>query len=452
MNQYEKNIVDRIAGAIRRGDAAETRRLLTEHPECNFFLELPGLVTTGIESWMDFADQHGQEEVATLLCRELPDLGWSGVNAAISSGDVRRLRWFFAEHPQYVERWPGGIGGMLRSAAHHDQIEVAKMLLEMGVNINDAQMPEESTALSSAISFAGPEMAQFLLSRGADPNIGRPIIGAINRDPEELGLKLVQLLVEHGADVNQTFLWFNDPDVAFTPLEWAQDKPSIAAYLRSKGAVEREKKLQENAALKTLADEVVAYFDEHFGPPRPQAQIEIVPSGPPIAVHVIPAADGRTHVTFFTTGMSEHPMQAPEGIDDHRFAEIFIQLPADWPTDQKALATEQHGWPLRWLRSIAQYPHQNQTWLGGPVTIIANDDPPRPLAPGLMFTSVLLMANQSFTSRDGRTIYLYRMMPLYTEERVLELNDGIAALMRAFDKLEISSVVDLNRPNVALQS
>lgn len=60
------------------------------------------------------------------------------------------------------------------------------------------------------------------------------------------------------------------------------------------------------------------------------------------------------------------------------------------------------------------------------------------------------MADRSFTSRDGREIYLYRLTPLYTEERQLEIDQGIAALMHAFDKYDVPSVVDLTRPNVAL--
>lgn len=339
---------------------------------------------------------------------------------------------------------------MLIGSAREGQITVVEMLLEMGADLNAISIG--STALSRAVGNAPPEMVAYLLSRGADPNdVTRPIIGAINREPEQVALRLVQLLVEHGADVNCEYTVFGDKENTFTPLEWAKGKALIADYLRSKGAVEREKKAPEKATPKNLAEEIVAYFDEHFGAPQRQAQIEMVPTNTPISIHVIPAAENRKHVTVFTTGMSEQPMQAPEGTDDFRFAELFIQLAGSWPIDKESLSDPKHAWPINWLRSIAKYPHQHNTWLGGPVTIIANGDPPEPLAPGLRFTSVLVMADQQFTSRDGRTIYLYRLMPLYTEERSLEIKEGIGALMRAFDNFDVPPVVDLARPNVATE-
>src|SRR5439155_26347202 len=122
------------------------------------------------------------------------------------------------------------------------------------------------------------------------------------------------------------------------------------------------------------------------------------------------------------------------------------QLPANWPhTD---LEDPEHSWPADWLRSTAQYPHLNDTWLGGPVTIIANEEPPQPLAPNTQFTCLLLLALSSFVRRDGRKVQIYRMVPLYTEERNLEIREGIAALMHAFDEFGVPFIVNLERPNI----
>jgi hypothetical protein len=99
---------------------------------------------------------------------------------------------------------------------------------------------------------------------------------------------------------------------------------------------------------------------------------------------------------------------------------------------------------------IAKYPYDHRTWLGGAVTIIANGDPPEPLAPNVKFTSLMLLAERQFAVGDGRIIQFYRLVPLYTEERVLEIEQGIAALMRAFDQFSIPFVVDLKRQNVAV--
>jgi hypothetical protein len=233
----------------------------------------------------------------------------------------------------------------------------------------------------------------------------------------------------------------------------ARERTAIADYLRSKGAVVPEEKAPAaKPKPKTLNEEIVAYFDEHFGPVQKETLIEFVPSEPPIAIHVIPPGKDRDHITLFTTGMSKRAMTVPDNGEEYQFAELFIQLPAKWPFSCDALGDPKNGWPVHWLRSTARYPHQNKTWLGGPVTIIANDDPPKPLAPNTKFTSLLLMAEKEFKSKDGRTIQLYRMAPLYTEERQMEIDHDLPTLLRALDKRKVSFVVDLKRPNVAMQS
>jgi uncharacterized protein len=368
---------------------------------------------------------------------------------------VDEVRQLFHDHPRYARDVKGGISSWLIDTARHGHVAIAEMLVSMGAAIN-ARSQFGSTALGRAIGSGSIEMVAWLLSHGAaisGPELDddRLLISAINREPEEFALQLVQLLVEHGAAVNREYTVFGDKNNRFTALEWAAGKPSVAEYLRSKGAVDRPPKESSMTTPKNLSEEIAAYFGERFGAAQPQAQIEIVPTDPPIAIHLIPASDDRKHVTLFTTGMSEQAMTVPEGTDDFRFAELFIQLPGNWPIDKQSLASQKHGWPIHWLRSIAKYPHQHDTWLGGPVTIIANGDPPEPLAPGLKFTSLLVMADQQFTTNDGRTIYLYRLLPLYTEERNLEIQEGVAALMRALDAADISFVVDLARPNVALK-
>ena len=90
----------------------------------------------------------------------------------------------------------------------------------------------------------------------------------------------------------------------------------------------------------------------------------------------------------------------------------------------------------------------NNTWLGGPVTVIDNEDPPQPLGPGVKYTSWLLLAEQSFKRTDGREVQLYRLTPIYRDERDLERRSGPPALLRAFDRFSVPLIVDMNRPSV----
>ena len=59
-------------------------------------------------------------------------------------------------------------------------------------------------------------------------------------------------------------------------------------------------------------------------------------------------------------------------------------------------------WPIEWLKRIARYPHDNETWLGGPHTIIANDEPPEPFAPNTKMSCLMLLANPSEFGRWTR--------------------------------------------------
>ena len=379
--------------------------------------------------------------------------GFGAACRAIDSGDVAAVRRLLAEHPALKDYSDCIAPSWLHKATRDGaSIEMMRMLLDLGLNVNKTDEGGQDTPLTEAVGGEHLEAAHFLLSRGADPNLGRPLIGAINIESDELALAFVKLLVEHGADVNRSFPVFGSQEVAIEPLTWAegQGKTAIADYLRSKGAVAPEgSKPVDNPAPPDLDAEVVAYFQEHFGLVRPGALIEIVPVEPPIAVHCVPAGDGRDCITLFTTGMSEHAMTVPDGQEDYQYAELFVQLPAGWPLTKKLLGDPKHGWPIHWLRQIAKYPHQQQTWLGAPATLFANGDPPRPLAPHLGFTTWLLLPEFDFVSRERRKVQLYRLVPLYTEERELELKKGLPALLRALDRNKVSFVVDLRRKNVA---
>ena len=214
----------------------------------------------------------------------------------------------------------------------------------------------------------------------------------------------------------------------------------------TKKAAEIKGEVAKPAAQTNVLDEVVQYFRDNVGEVDPRALIEIVPMGHPVTIHLIRPTESRTHLMLFTTGLSSKRMNVPSRLTDYALAELFIQLPADWKYES---SQTQWQWPVEWLRRIAQYPHDNNTMLGGPVTIIANDDPPKPLGPNTNFTSLLMIAEKSFQRIDGETVQLYRVFPIYTDEREPEIREGALALIRAFDRHDVPFIVDLDRPSVA---
>jgi hypothetical protein len=365
--------------------------------------------------------------------------------------EVKRL---LNEHPEQLHGRDGFLPWLL-IAARMENVALVKWLLDRGCDVNAEEATgNRLTALNSAVVFKDTTLARVLLERGVNPNQGRQLICAIT----EGSLEMVELLVRYSADIHRVFeneLTHTPMNALSTAIDWGYDH--IADYLRARGAVlptalprkpEGPKQVQElPAEAVPLKDQILTYFTEQFGPVWKQALMEIVPTEPSITIHVIPPTTKRNHVTLFTVGMSAQPMTVPPGGKDFQYAELFVQLPANWP--YKQLNDPQHTWPMRWLRSTAQYPFHEGTWLGGRYAIVANDDPPKPLAPQLPFTCFLFLAEQSLVARDGRKIQLYRMMPLYTEERNLEIRKGIDALLTALEKQGIALVADPKRRNVA---
>jgi hypothetical protein len=203
-------------------------------------------------------------------------------------------------------------------------------------------------------------------------------------------------------------------------------------------------------ARKKAHDDIIRHMERHFGPVQEQALIEIVPTLG-VAINVIPARPHQNPLILFTTGMSDRPQTVPAGADEYRYTELFVRLPGDWPTTQAALRDDNYFWPFKWLRQIAAYPHDNDTWLGGPFPIIANDEPPQPLAPNTKLSCLLLLRETgeegTVACQDGRQVALYSLIPLYTEERDLEMAQGIRGLFQALQSRGVSFVVEPGRVN-----
>jgi len=381
-----------------------------------------------IETGKEFyhAVRNGEVDVCRKLCNEFPWL-------------VTDHTW--QVHDGFAQTWIG-------VAVLSGEVAMIEMLLDLGFDVNALSGKEQSSALGNAVSKNHYELAKFLLGKGANPNLSRPLIGALNIQPSDRQMVFVRLLVENGCDVNRLYDLYGDISKGFTALNWTKN-PEVVAYLKSKGA-KTAKELSGDGSKPVIStnvlEEVVQYFQDNFGDVDQRSIIEIVPTGHPVAIHAIRPSGNRKHLTLFTTGLSSKRMNVPSELSKFALAELFIQLPGDWNYESPEA---QWHWPVDWLRRIAQYPHDHNTSLGGPVTIIANEDPTKPLGPNTNFTSLLMVAEKSFDRTNGDTVQLYRVVPIYTDERELELREGAPALMRAFDRNDVPFIVDLDRPSVA---
>jgi ankyrin repeat protein len=120
-------------------------------------------------------------------------------------------------------------------------LSIIEKLFHAGCDPNGyVKSPKESRPLEIAVSNDRIDVVEWLLARKADPNIGRPIVAAINHEKSaDTQLALLTLLLNAGADVNRTFPLFGDESKRFTVLDWAmlyKISPKVIEFLKLRGA------------------------------------------------------------------------------------------------------------------------------------------------------------------------------------------------------------------------
>ena len=143
-----------------------------------------------------------------------------------------------------------------------------------------------------------------------------------------------------------------------------------------------------------------------------------------------------------------------KGVKGEEYAELSICLPAVWKISEESFKDEANYWPIRWLKFLARFPHEYNTWLSFGHTI-PNGDPAEPLTHGTKLNTIALLPTVMFDEGfkelklKNKTIKFYSLVPLYREEVDLKLRKGIDSLFHGFDKYGVTDLLDINRPNTA---
>jgi hypothetical protein len=198
---------------------------------------------------------------------------------------------------------------------------------------------------------------------------------------------------------------------------------------------------------------LVEHVTRHVGPPA-WVFHELVSDLIHVDVHIVEPTPERNFYILFTTGMSDRPMQTPEGAEAYRFAEMMICLPPDWKLGQEDFKDESNYWPVRWLKLLARFPHQYETWLWMGHSV-PHGDPPEPFAPNTQLCCALLSHPVCFDDTfsivpvdDDTRIYFLALIPLYPEEMEFKLRKGMQALGELMDEAGVTEILDISRPNV----
>lgn len=201
---------DQISGAIQSGNAAEAIRLLDADKSlihaCDRYGGTPLHIAAQAASdellgWLlkrranvDKRDAFGltpldraalaarpgndtRQRFPTIAHRLLERGAGLTIRAAVALGNTPRVRELIADDPGSLrEIGPGG--GLLSIAVSHRQIDAARLLLDLGADVDERVMLDELEEPTA--SWGGPlwlaalagdrEMTELLLDRGADPN------------------------------------------------------------------------------------------------------------------------------------------------------------------------------------------------------------------------------------------------------------------------------------------
>ncbi|WNJ19015.1 suppressor of fused domain protein [Pontibacter sp. G13] len=197
------------------------------------------------------------------------------------------------------------------------------------------------------------------------------------------------------------------------------------------------------------------HIESHIGPVH-RVLHELLSHIVHIDVHWVKPGPKRPYHTFVTSGMSDLPMKVPQGLEDYRFAELCLQLPQQWPV---SLEPDEGGempasyWPIWWLKKLARFPHEYDTWICQGHTV-PNGPDAEPFAIDTELGCFMLTTPwelpegfEELKIGDDHSIHFWNLFPIYPEEMNLKLDEGSTVLWDRLIKAEVSTVWKLDRPN-----
>lgn len=199
-------------------------------------------------------------------------------------------------------------------------------------------------------------------------------------------------------------------------------------------------------------ERIEQHIERHVGKPE-WVWHELISDLVHVDVHQVPPTPERPFYTLVTSGMSDRPMTTVPEAAAFRYAELVICLPAEWQMTQEAFQDERWYWPIRWMKILARFPHEYETWLGWGHTV-PSGDPPEPYADNTRLCCMLLLS--PVRCEDGfeqlpvdadKTVHFYSLIPLYREEMDFKLSKGTDALVDRLGQQGVTELLDVNRPN-----
>ncbi|MDR1560436.1 MAG: suppressor of fused domain protein [Clostridiales bacterium] len=206
----------------------------------------------------------------------------------------------------------------------------------------------------------------------------------------------------------------------------------------------KQKHPSQRAEQKTI----IEHFETYFG----KADSVLTDDKDGIDIYIVSPTIERPCYTLFTQGMSSRPMRVPPDMEGYEYAEIMLHLPFYWTLDRRP----ENYWPIEWLKKLARYPREHDTWLFYGRLIKGKEDG-EAFAYNTELSCFTLGATRmlpSDTDRDafsmldvssGKVVYFFTVLPLYIDEAAYRQEHSAEELFELFDNNNISDIIDIHR-------
>lgn len=251
------------------------------------------------------------------------------IYAHIETGDVNFLRTQLGINPQLLEPPRFGLvsyPGLLHHAAENNQLAVCQLLVELGIDIDQATVGSgNSTPLAAAAKNGHLEVIRWLIEAGAEVDgsplsVASPLITAVTFGQTEA----VDLLLSLQADINRLHAKFNR-----TALDLARswNFSKIAERLEVQGAVSAVEKAADEVSIPGAP--IVDFVSETAGWVLPE-KVTPQPQSADVKFRVSCIADKNDYKLLFTLGLfTQNPR-----------TELFICLPGNWRLPRQGFAID----------------------------------------------------------------------------------------------------------------
>jgi len=207
---------------------------------------------------------------------------------------------------------------------------------------------------------------------------------------------------------------------------------------------DKQKRPSQHVEQETIIEHIETYFG--------QADSVLVDESEEVDIYIVSPTIERPCYTLFTQGMSNTPMHVPSDMEGYEYAELMLHLPFYWTLDRRP----ENYWPIEWLKKLALYPRNHDTWLFYGRLIKGNDD-------GVAFASNTELScftlgatrmlprecdRDAFSMLEvlpGKVVYFFTVLPLYMEEVAFRQDHSAEQLFHLFDEMSISDIVDVHR-------